>query len=227
MDFNSEFLKDRYDYELDRKDKLTAALALPVGVLGVLGSAGVAMFRTFAFRDPTLSVLFALITAVGFVTFTACLFLLCWAFVAQTYVYLPLLGHIDGWDEAERQWLDYVKSTGGTPPDDYEEETTASALRKRIIVAADANTLSNDRRSKRLHWSRVALLWTVGAAYAAGIVYVADQPRFAMPKQETPTPAPTTTTPQASVPERPTFPANRVIREGREPGRNETTIEKK
>lgn len=31
MDFNSEFLKDRYDYELDRKDKLTAALALPVG----------------------------------------------------------------------------------------------------------------------------------------------------------------------------------------------------
>jgi hypothetical protein len=29
------------------------------------------------------------------------------------------------------------------------------------------------------------------------------------------------------VPERPTFPANRVIREGREPGRNETTIEKK
>jgi len=119
MDFDSEFVKDRYDYELDRKDKLTAALALPVGVLEVLGSAGVAMVRTFTFRDPTLSVLFVLITAVEFLTFTACLILLCWAFVAQTYVYLPLLGHIDGWDEAERQWLDYVKSTGGTLPDDY------------------------------------------------------------------------------------------------------------
>jgi hypothetical protein len=128
---------------------------------------------------------------------------------------------------AERQWLDYIKSSGGTLPDDYEEETTSSALRKRIIAAADVNTLSNDRRSKRLHWSRVALLWTVGAAYAAGIVYVADQVRFAMPKQETPTPAPATTTPQASVPERPTFPANWVIKEGREQDRTETTIEKK
>jgi len=48
-----------------------------------------------------------------------------------------------------------------------------------------------------------------------------------MPKQEIQTPAPATTTPQASVPERPTFPPNRVIREGREPGRNETTVEKK
>lgn len=227
MDFNSEFLKDRYDCELDRKDKLTAALALPIGVLGVLGSAGVAMVRTFAFRDATLIWLFVGFIAVGFITFTACLILLCWAFVAQKYVYLPLLEHIDGWDEAERQWLDYVKSSGGTLPDDYEEETTSSALRKRIITAADANTLSNDRRSKRLHWSRVALLWTVGAAYAAGIVYVADQVRFAMPKQETPTPAPATTTPQASVPERPTFPANRVIKEGREQDRTETTIEKK
>ena len=53
-----EFIKDRYDFELDRKDKLTAALALPVGVLGLLGSAGVAMVRTFVFRDTTLDVLF-------------------------------------------------------------------------------------------------------------------------------------------------------------------------
>jgi hypothetical protein len=227
MDFDSEFLKDRYDYELDRKDKLTAALALPVGVLGVLGSAGVAMVRTFSFADTTLTVLFVPVIGIGFVTFTACLILLCWAFVAQTYVYLPLLRDIDGWDEAERQWLDYVKGTGGTLPDGYEEETTSSALRKRIIAAADSNTLSNDRRSKRLHWSRVALLWTVAAAYAAAIVYVADQVRFAMPKQETPTPAPATNTPQASVPERPTFPPNRVIREGREPQHSETTIEKK
>ena len=120
-----------------------------------------------------------------------------------------------------------MKGSGGTLPDDYENETTESALRKRIIKAADANTLSNDRRSKWLHWSRVALLATVCAAYAAGIVYVADQVRFAMPTQETPKPAPATPTPQAFVPERPTFPANRVIKEGREPGRTETTVEKK
>ena len=37
------FFKDRYEFELDRKEKLTAALTLPVGVLSVLGGAVVAM----------------------------------------------------------------------------------------------------------------------------------------------------------------------------------------
>jgi hypothetical protein len=31
------FLKDRYDFELQRKEQLNTALALPVGVLGGLG----------------------------------------------------------------------------------------------------------------------------------------------------------------------------------------------
>ena len=31
MKFDFDFLKDRYDYELKRKDQITAALTLPVG----------------------------------------------------------------------------------------------------------------------------------------------------------------------------------------------------
>mgnify|MGYP000452537358 CR=1 FL=1 len=38
MDF--EFLKDRYDFELTRKDELTSALTLPVGVLYFLEHGG-------------------------------------------------------------------------------------------------------------------------------------------------------------------------------------------
>ena len=41
------FLKDRYDYELDRKDKLTASLTLPVGILTGLGGLLAVMFRSF------------------------------------------------------------------------------------------------------------------------------------------------------------------------------------
>ena len=33
MKFDFDFLKDRYDYELKRKDQITAALTLPVGIL--------------------------------------------------------------------------------------------------------------------------------------------------------------------------------------------------
>ena len=39
MKFDFDFLKDRYDYELKRKDQITAALTLPVGILIALGAA--------------------------------------------------------------------------------------------------------------------------------------------------------------------------------------------
>ena len=57
MKFNFDFLKDRYDYELKRKDQITAALTLPVGVLIALGTVMAAMARSFSYRDrfPCLS----------------------------------------------------------------------------------------------------------------------------------------------------------------------------
>jgi hypothetical protein len=52
LDFT--FLKDRYDFELQRNEQLTTALALPVGILGGLGGLLALMIRSFAFRnDPT------------------------------------------------------------------------------------------------------------------------------------------------------------------------------
>ena len=45
MKFEFDFLKDRYDYELQRREQLTAALTLPVGVLTILGGAMAAMAR--------------------------------------------------------------------------------------------------------------------------------------------------------------------------------------
>ena len=35
MNFDADFLKDRYDYELQRREQLTTALTLPVGVFTV------------------------------------------------------------------------------------------------------------------------------------------------------------------------------------------------
>lgn len=213
-----EFIKDRYDFELDRKDKLTAALALPVGVLGVLGSAGVAMIRTFTYHDPILKMFFFVFVAAGIVSFTVGLCFLGLSFLAQTYVYLPLISEMKRFEDEMMEYANVMADGYGEVQEDYDRE-----FRRRIIAAADSNTLSNDRRSKWLHWSRIALLLTVGLGYVAGFVYVADQVRFAMPTQETPKPIPVTTVPQVSTPEKPTFPSNRVIKEGREPG----MIEKK
>lgn len=47
MDFN--FILGRHDRELDRKDKLTGAVTLPVSILAALGGAVAAMARGFSY----------------------------------------------------------------------------------------------------------------------------------------------------------------------------------
>jgi hypothetical protein len=44
-----DFLMKRYPWELERKDKLTATVALPVTILTDLGGADVTMARPFPF----------------------------------------------------------------------------------------------------------------------------------------------------------------------------------
>lgn len=207
-----EFLRQRYEFELDRKDKLTAALALPVGVLTVLGGVGTAMVKSFTFDDRTLNVFFLGSVGGGFLAFTLCLWFLARAYLAQTYQYLPLLAELKKFEDDMIEFSRVMAGGVAEVEEDFNNE-----FQRRIIEAADANTLSNDLRSRWMHWSRIMLFVIVAFAYVGGIAYVADQVRFAMPTQQSPKPAPPAT-PQASAPQKPTFPPNRVMKEGRETG---------
>ncbi|MBM2813032.1 MAG: hypothetical protein HW416_3791 [Chloroflexi bacterium] len=209
-----DFLKERYEFELDRKEKLTAALTLPVGVLSLLGGALTAMARSFTYKDLTVSGFFLVFLVAAVLSFFICAYRLMRAYHAQTYIYLPLLSEFETFEEEDRQWRAYVEATGG---DLSNEEDFDSWLRKRIINAADANTRSNDQRAKWLHQSRSWLFAVFCFTAVAGIPYAADQVRFRMATQtdQTPKPAPAA---QAQLrppaPPRPSFPENRVIKEG-------------
>lgn len=205
-----EFLKDRYDSELTRKEALTGALALPVGVLSGFGSLLAYMARGFTYSDPLLTKIFAIALAFAGTAFLACLSLFGRAYLAQTYVYLPLLRELA---EANNQFLEYAKVMGGGEAEVLEEFDRD--FDRRIIDAADRNTLSNDHRSKFLHWGRISLFVLLGFTAIVGLPYVIDQVRFVMPTQQAP--KPTAPQPQpASAPQKPSFPENRVIKEGRD-----------
>ncbi len=216
MDF--EFVKDRYDFELDRKEKLTAALTLPVGVLSVLGGALTAMARSFTYSNQLVTGFFVVFVVSAVASFFVCAYRLIRAYHAQTYVYLPLLSEFERYEEEDQEWRSYVEHTGGdlSAEDDFD-----AWLRKRIINAADENTRSNDRRSKWLHQSRMWLFAVFCSTALAGIPYVADQARCRMASQATQAPKPgpaATTQPRPSAPPRPSFPENRVIKEGTDGG---------
>ena len=74
--FNFEFLKDRYECELDRKEKLTAALTLPVGILTGLGGILAVRARSFTYRDTLLTWTFAPFMVAAVVAFFVCLLFL-------------------------------------------------------------------------------------------------------------------------------------------------------
>jgi hypothetical protein len=159
----------RYDFELQRKEQLTAALALPVGVLGVLGSLLAVMVRSFTFQGDPLSVAFGIAVAGAVCSFFACLLQLARAYHRQTYRYLPLLKQLDATLD---EWRSFYAETGFTGD---EEDFFVRELRARIIDAADRNTENNDARSALLYWARVWLFWLLGLTTAAGTAYVAQQ----------------------------------------------------
>lgn len=171
MDF--AFLKDRYDYELLRREQLTAALALPVGILSVLGGATVAMARSFSYLGVIVTPAFGVLLAATGISFFLCLLDLGRAYHRQKYLYLPLLSAIE---QSREEFMEYGQTIAGGDAEvmaDFEKE-----LRRRVIEAADRNTRNNDDRSRLLYWARIELFVVLALTAAAGIPYVVDQVRY-------------------------------------------------
>lgn len=211
MDF--AFLKQRYDFELDRKEKLTTAVAWPVGTLTALGGLMVAMSRTFTWESEWNSVFFAACLFLHASAFMVALVHFAGAYHGQQYEYLPRLGELD---TGEAEIRDFYLGGGGTEAEAADE--FMSQLRNRIIKAADRNARSNDRRTAFMHRANVALFCVLVFTANAGLSYVVDQARKNfMPTQPPAPPKPSTqATPQRTPPQ---IPQNRVIREGEMPKR--------
>lgn len=171
--FDFDFLKNRYDHELQRKEQLTAALTLPVGVLGGLGSLIALMARSFSYRDMLLTWSFGPIVGAAVVAFFVCLVYLARAYHRQTYVFLPLLTDIDNSREEFLKFAPLMAGGEAEVLDEFENQ-----LRRRMINAADRDTQTNDERSRLLHLARLALFAVLFLTAVAGLPYVVDQLRF-------------------------------------------------
>ena len=215
FEFDFAFIRNRYDYELQRKEQLTTALTLPVGVLGGLGSLLAVMARTFSYEHRLLTWSFVPVLFFAVAAFFGCLVQLARAYHRQTYVFLPLLSNIE---ESRDEFLRFAPLMAGGEAEvlaDFEKQ-----MRHRMIDAADRNTETNDGRSKLLHQAREWLFGLLLLTATAGLPYVLDHLRMlVMPRQTTTTqspPAPATTN---QTPQLPTVPPNREIREGTNPTR--------
>ena len=181
MKFDFDFLKDRYDYELQRREQLTAALTLPVGVLTVLGGAMTAMARSFSYQDGLLTWVFGILLGLAVIAFFRCMFDLGRAYHRQTHIYLPLLGELR---ETREKWQAFYKevhqrvSYEDEHQDESDDDLFQHELEERIIDAADRNTRNNDKRSRYLFSARIAIFAVLALTAIMGIPYVVDQVRY-------------------------------------------------
>jgi hypothetical protein len=211
--FDFDYLKSRYEFELARKEQLTTQLTLPVAVLGLLGSAIVAMARTFSYREFVLTIPFVILVGGASLSFLVCLVHLGRSYHRQTYVFLPML---EDTDNSRTEFLKFAPMMAGGEEEVLRE--FEKQMRGRMINAADRNTETNDERSGLLHRARLVLFTVLLLSTVAGLPYVIDQVRFYMtrPTQTTPAPSPA---PSNQTPTLPTVPPNREIREGDIPTR--------
>lgn len=173
MDFDSDFFRDRYDYELRRREELTGALSMPISVLTVLGGAMGAMARSFSYRDQPLTWAFGILLGLAVAFFVVCMVRLARAYHPQKYMYLPLLGAIQRSREEFLGFAKFMARSEGEVLDTFEKQ-----FHEHIIDAADRNTRNNDHRSDQLHLARIALFWVLTLTALLVIPYVVDQVRY-------------------------------------------------
>ena len=193
MKFDFDFLKDRYDYELKRKDQITAALTLPVSVLIALGAVMVAMARSFSYSylyaDGYLAWFFLLSLASAVCAFVVCVAYLGLAYHRQTHWYLPQLSELKKIRETWRGMFKQIYLREFYSEKEYqgEEQSLIQAaddlfqdeLEMKIIEAADENTKNNNMRSNRyLYRARVAIFWVLILTAITSVLYVVDQVRY-------------------------------------------------
>jgi hypothetical protein len=173
------------------------------------------MARSFSYQNQWLTWFFVPFILADTASFALCLWNLAFAYHGQTYELLPRIGELV---RAEREWNEWASHAGDEVAlqKGFQDE-----LERSVIAAADRNANSNDRRQGYLHRANIALFTILVLTSLAGVPYVIDQamiramPRDAQPIQQ----PPATPRPQASVPPRPSFPPNRIIREGDVPPR--------
>lgn len=158
MDF--EFLKQRYDFELSRRDAITAALGLPFAILTAVGSLAIAVIRSFGYqRHPWITVGFLMAVAWALLLFIAAIYYLSHAYRDDTYTYLPKLAELEA---ARQMWRG-------------DDGFFRHELRELIIEAADYNATTNDNRSAYLGRANAAIVWLAASVGAAAVAFAANQ----------------------------------------------------
>jgi len=171
-----EFLKEQYKSEIERKDTLTNSMAIPVGVLTVLGGLLGFLSRDFSYEPTNISLAFVVVLAISALLFLVSIVLLFCAYHGYSYSYLPTAKELKEYFDNLSAYLRQTKSS--TESDEVVAKRVTQRfddmLERRYIEAITANSGNNDKKSGYLHWTNTCLITALAAALVAVIPFTID-----------------------------------------------------
>ena len=170
-DHLSDFCQERYDYEASRRGELTGAVAIPIGILSVLGGALVAILKDL--RPPLAGSdsLLLLAAAASLVLGAVSVFFLARSYFGFTYRYVATPKEVRDYHAAVKN----TYLTASVAPElaaYYADEKVLAYIQERYAEAAHHNTTNNDKKSYFLHLANGAMIAALLPAVVAGCAFL-------------------------------------------------------
>jgi hypothetical protein len=164
--------RNKYRYELQRKNELRNAVNLPVGLLSAIGGLLVVMAKGYSYRSLARAP-FVLGLSAGGVCFAVAAYALVRAYVGPKDEFIPRLGVIGSFRDALEEFYE-----GMSYPPEHADPDFREQLTRWYVYAADQNTTNNDRQSGYLALAAKGLIGVLISMAICGILYVVDALRI-------------------------------------------------
>lgn len=170
-DHLATFCQERYDYEASRRAELTGAIAIPIGVISVLGGALVAILN--GLRPPIVGSDWVLLlaAAASLAVSAVSVFFLARSYFGFTYRYVATPKEVRDHHAAVAS-VYVAANVAPSLARQYADDKILEYLEERYAEAAHHNTLNNDRKSYFLHLANGAMLCALLPAAVAGCAFL-------------------------------------------------------
>lgn len=155
-----EFYKSHYFFELARKDQLTNAIAIPAGVLTLVGGAISIISNTLDYPLSLLEVVEAVILFLSSLSVLVSVFFLIKSYFNYGYGFIATPLEIMEYKK-ELEASDYSKDEIDLELEDYVNEE--------YVKYSSLNTKNNDEKSYYIHKANWAMIFSIVFIFIAGV----------------------------------------------------------
>ena len=164
MNNKTEFFKDLYNAELERRENISSALVIPIGVLTLLGSGLIYLMQNYKLFADVESSLIGIFLIIATSLFCFSIYLLIRSYFGYTYKFLP--------DSKSLQ--QYWNKLGEYYREQKRDEQTADIefelyIENSYVEATTDNAWNNDSKSEFLHRANRAMIWCLGIIIVCSI----------------------------------------------------------